>query len=94
MVSFIGSAMNFRLVWVGPDDDSDKTQLAQENRAALSAPVGRATSYEVREGEMVRRQKLGNGRWKFTSLANFTARIVGDLVPDDGGRRPARPVMQ
>ena len=33
---------------------------------------------------MVRREQLQNGRWKCTAVANFTARIVSDIIRDDG----------
>jgi hypothetical protein len=39
--------------------------------------------YEQRGAEMVRRERLENGRVRVTPIANFIARIVGDLVLDD-----------
>jgi hypothetical protein len=33
---------------------------------------------------MVRREQVKNGRAKYTPLANFHARIVRDLIFDDG----------
>ena len=82
-MSHSGSAMKFRLVWVGSDDDSDPTQFTRQDHAAIRHQIPGATSYEVRGGEMVRRQQLNDGRSKFIPLANFTARIVRDLVRED-----------
>jgi hypothetical protein len=77
--------MNFRLVWVGSDDDPDENRAAQEIAAALShRQSGATTSYELRGTEMVRCERLDNGRRKkVIAVANFTARIVRDLVLDD-----------
>ena len=82
-MSPIGSAMNFRLVWVGSDDDSDASQLTLKHHDVIQDRVRSATGYEIRGGEMVRRQQLNDGSSKFTPLANFTARIIGDMVLDD-----------
>ena len=75
-------SMNFRLVWVGSDDDPESSQTAH-SAAAVPARRSGSTGYEIRGTEMVRRDQLDNGRHKLTALANFTARIVGDLVFDD-----------
>src|SRR5579862_8462706 len=78
----IGAPMNFRLVWVGSDDDSDGDPSAQGSAAASLLRSG-TTSYELRGTEMVRCERLDNGRRKVIPVANFHARIVRDLVLDD-----------
>src|SRR5579862_10028586 len=80
----IGAPMNFRLVWVGSDDDSDGDPSAQGSAAASLLQSG-TTSYELRGTEMVRCERLDNGRRKITAVANFTARIVGDRIFNDEG---------
>jgi hypothetical protein len=39
--------------------------------------------YERREAGMIRREQLNNGRGRVTAVANFSARIVRDLILDD-----------
>jgi hypothetical protein len=78
-----GAQMKFHLVWVGSDDDPDGNPAAHESAAAASHQRSGVTSYERRGTEMVRCERLDNGRRKVTAVANFTARIVGDLVLDD-----------
>jgi hypothetical protein len=53
--------------------------------AVIQSPEFRwgRVQYEQRGNEMVRRQRLQNGRLKFTTLTNFTARIVADVIFDD-----------
>ena len=80
-----GVSMNFRLVWMGPDDDSDANRSAAESADAVPHQRLGTTIYEVRGTEMVRRERLDNGRRKVTAIANFTARIVRDLVLDEDG---------
>src|ERR1700685_4188983 len=83
----IGASMNFRLVWVGSDDDPDGNPAAHESAAAVSRSG--TTSYGSRGTEMIRWEQLDNGRRKIIAVANFTARIVRDRVLDDeaGPRR-------
>src|SRR5271154_439593 len=75
--------MKFRLVWVGSDDDESWQARRREDTAALADSTPKS-GYEQREGAMLRRERLQNGRPRYTQLANFTARIVGDLLLDDG----------
>src|SRR5271155_4540845 len=77
-----GAHMNFRLVWVGSDDDSDGDPVAHESTAASQRRSG-TTSYELRGTEMVRCERLDSGRRKVIPVANFHARIARDLVLDD-----------
>ncbi len=76
--------MNFRLVWVGSDNEGDGDEAALEERTAESA-AGRSggARYECRGGEMVRWEQRDSGRRKSIPVANFTARIVRDLILDD-----------
>src|SRR5260370_38924520 len=78
--------MKFRLVWMGPEDDPDASPAARKpiSQASSSRP-----SFQQRGTDMVRHEMLADGHVKVTALANFTARIVRDLLLDDdaGGRR-------
>jgi hypothetical protein len=75
--------MKFRLVWVGSDDDGSEQPRPREGTAALADSTPRSP-YEQRDGAMFRRERLQNGRIRYTPLANFTARIVSDILRDDG----------
>ena len=78
--------MNFRLVWVGADDDPDGQQLrAREASTNAGGRASRELSYELRGKRMVRRERLENGRVKCTPVANFSARIVSDIILEDDG---------
>ena len=74
--------MKFRMIWVGSEDEPDQQPAVAEGTAAASDGRGR-TRYEQRGTEMIRREPLGNGRVKFIPVANFSARIVRDVVCDD-----------
>jgi len=73
--------MKFRMVWMGSDDDSDEAGLGLAADAVFQRPIG--VWYEQRGTEMIRRERSAGGRAKVTSLTNFTARIVRDLLLDD-----------
>ena len=75
--------MNFRLVWVGSDQDPDEHPRVTEARVAVPPPPCGTVRYERRGSEMVRRQQLRDGALKITTVTNFSARIVGDLILDD-----------
>src|ERR1700730_14445502 len=74
--------MKFRMIWLGPEDDSGRQPVVPEGTLAAADDRGRV-QYEQRGAEMVRREQLGNGRVKVTPVANFSARIVRDIVCDD-----------
>jgi hypothetical protein len=76
--------MKFRFVLLQPDDDPDGHPPAREDAAALTEGPSRSLRYEQRGADMVRVERLKDGRWKFTPIANFTARIVTDIIQDDG----------
>ena len=73
--------MKLRLVWVGSDDDGSGKPHGRDT-AALPDYTPRS-GYEQRDGAMLRRARLHNGRLRYTPLANFTARIVSDILRDD-----------
>ncbi len=74
--------MKFRMIWVGSEGEPVDQPSFPEGLATAVDSIGRVR-YEQRGTEMVRRDELSNGRVKFTSIANFTARIVNDIVCDD-----------
>jgi hypothetical protein len=75
--------MNFRLVWVGSDDDPPEQGSAAEKDDAAVHPLPLGVRYERRGTGMIRREQLENGRGGVTAISNFNARIVQDLVVDD-----------
>ncbi len=70
--------MKFRFVLLGPDDDP--ARLAQES--ATGAPR-RRLRYEQKGADILRVEQHADGS-KSTPVANFNARIVRDLILDDG----------
>ena len=79
--------MNFRLIWMGSDEDPDKhLPVGQPSIAAPRIPPS-SVQYERQGSALVRRRQLPDGRLKFTTLTNFTARIVRDMVLDDDAER-------
>ena len=74
--------MKFRMIWLGSEDDSDRHASAPEGTVAAPEGLG-CVRYEQRGTEIVRREQLGNARVKLTPVANFTARIVRDIICDD-----------
>lgn len=83
--------MNFRLVWMGPDDDPKEVRSPRAATKPGSSPPVR---YEQRGTEMVRRKHLTSGRVQIAPIANFIARIVRDLVLDDGIEREREFVIE
>ena len=75
--------MNFRLIWMGPDDDPQNVPRLPSRATPHAAPNG-FPPYAKQGNEIVHRQVLQNGRVKITAVANFQARIVRDLIFDDG----------
>src|SRR5215470_5470678 len=73
------SHMKFRFVLIPPEDDSGRAAAAHP--ASLDSEV---VSYDRRGSHMVRRQASANGVSKRTPVANFLARIVSDIIRDDG----------
>ena len=77
------SPWKFRLVWVGSDDDRSNQSGPQEGSVVLPNAAPRS-GYELQKGVMLRREQMLNGRVRYTALTNFTARIVRDILRDDG----------
>jgi len=79
--------MNFRMIWMGSDDEDDDGQNPLAN--PLISKAASRVRYEEQEGMLVRVDAARVGRPRYTPLTNFTARIASDVVLDDGeeGRR-------
>ena len=75
--------MNFRLVWIGSDDDPGDINQPL-NPAIPHSSNGELPRYAQRGTEIVRQEIRPDGRLRTTPVANFYARIVGDLIIDDG----------
>jgi hypothetical protein len=75
--------MNFRIIWMDPDDDPPQLRPPQAG-ASPDLLNGTLPRYAQRGTGVVHQERLQNGRLKVISLANFQARIVRDLVFDDG----------
>ncbi len=71
--------MKFRFVLLGPDDDPDANRRAAEATAAAGGPA--SGLYAESNGGMVR---LAGEGGRTIPVANFSARIVSDIVLDDG----------
>jgi hypothetical protein len=78
--------MNFRLVWMGPDDDPQARNHAVQ-RGVTAPSSGELTRYARRGSEMVRQERSQNGRIKVSPVANFHARIACDILIEDGERQ-------
>jgi hypothetical protein len=65
------------MVFLGHDD-------GDPDPAPGLVAMSRTLAYERRGGSIIRREPSKNGRSKPILIANFTARIVGDLILDDG----------
>src|ERR1035441_8842007 len=80
----IGGLMKFRFVLLGPDDEPNDLTPPPGCAAGLLTSTSGLSRYEQRGAGMVRIERPEKGRAKVTALANFSARIVGDLIVDDG----------
>lgn len=74
--------MKFRFVLLGPEDDPEGQPNALADTAAEISRQSEAPQYQHRGAGTIRRERLPSGRWKVTTLANFKARIVRDLILD------------
>ena len=75
--------MKFKIVFCGPDEDpASRSAVPKELAAESVKETGRR--YEERRGGLLRREQLQNGRIRYTALSNFSARIVSDIIRDDG----------
>jgi len=64
------SIMKFRMIWIGPDEDPKKPR---------ARTLGSSRQY-VHWGNGIARKHIQHGREKLTPVANFSARIVRDLI--------------
>ena len=77
--------MKFRFVLLDPDGDSHRHTPPRENAAAAeSADPAQAFRYQIRGTDMVRQERLADGRHRLIPVANFRACIVSDIILDDG----------
>jgi hypothetical protein len=76
-----GFHLKFRMIWLGPVDEP--THPASVPEELVSGPQYCVPFYEQHGTSMVRCERLRNHNEKITPLANFSARIVQDLVFDD-----------
>jgi hypothetical protein len=76
--------MKFRFVLLDPDESPGGQLPSRNGAAAIPKSSSGALPYEQKGMEIVRREQLANGRVKFTAVANFSARIVSDIILDDG----------
>jgi len=76
--------MKFRFVLVGPDDDPDGASRAQKGAAGAPHDRCRVVRYEKRGMGIVRVEQRESGQLRTTAIANFNARIVRDIILDDG----------
>ena len=81
------SCMKFRLVLLGPDEDPDQHPLTKERPLDGPLRAHKALRYEQRGTDIVRVEQRTNGVLKSTPVANFSARIVRDLLLDDGDQQ-------
>ncbi len=76
--------MKFRFVLLNPDGDSDGHPVPRKAVSSIPRSASETSRYEVRGTDMVRREQFGNGRLRLIPVANFRARIVSDIIVDDG----------
>ena len=74
--------MKFRMIFLGADEDP--AGLAAREVDAVPVTESPARCYEHSGTHMARRDQLANGRVRRTTVANFRARIVRDIIRDDG----------
>src|SRR5579864_12415 len=89
----IGSTMTFRMVWIGSEDDPDETRATDQFKRPAITPTSTA-AYQIRKGEMVRREERNDGKVRLISIANFTARIVRDVLTDEEGEASRRFIIE
>src|ERR1700728_234760 len=75
--------MKFRMILLGPDDPEGRPSREVEARGHRRKRI----SYEQQEGGMVRLEGVENGPVRCTPLTNCRARIVREIISDDGAER-------
>jgi hypothetical protein len=76
--------MKFRFVLLEPDEDPDQHILREKGAPAAPLRKREGLCYEQSGTGIVRVERRSNGALKSTPVSNFTARIVRDLILDDG----------
>lgn len=71
------------MILLGPDDPEGRPSREVEARGHRRKTI----SYEQHEGGMVRLEGAGNGPVRSTPLTNFQARIVREIISDDGAEQ-------
>jgi hypothetical protein len=72
--------MKFRMIWLGHEDDPEGQACVAQSCSA----VGDGALYEQRGTDMVRRKRSRIGSVEHVRIANFVARILGDIAYDEG----------
>jgi hypothetical protein len=68
---------------MGSDDDPPEQRPAEQKGTAAVGPILHGVMYERRETGIVRREQSDNGCGKVMAVANFSARVVRDIILDD-----------
>src|ERR1017187_970819 len=75
--------MKFKFIYLPDDNPDDPPRACESGAAEPASPRGRLR-YENDGTDMIRREQWANGRSRCTAAANLQARIVRDIVLDDG----------
>ena len=78
--------MKFRMIFLGAEQDPDGGTVPELD-ADIPVDESSLRCYEYSGTHMVRRDQLANGRVRRTPVANFRARIVSDIIRDDGAQQ-------
>jgi hypothetical protein len=76
--------MKFRFVLLGPDDDPNQSPPLPERTGGARSSESRLRRYQRSDAGMLHIERLQKGCSKVTTVSNFYARIIGDLIVDDG----------
>src|SRR5260370_22046913 len=76
--------MKFRFILLGPDDEPNESPPLRERTGGARSSVSRLGRYQRSGAGMLHIEQLRKGCSKVTAVSNFYARIVGDLIVDDG----------
>ncbi len=78
---------------LGPDDQPEN-QTSKTARPEAPAASSTPPPYERQGKSLVRNVQSANGNWRTTVIANFDARIVSDVLLDDGSEQTRRFVLE
>jgi hypothetical protein len=82
--------MKLRFVLLGPDDDPNTHPIVRKRAGGPPQEHCRVLRYEKKDAGVVRVEQQDSGRTRTTPIANFNARIVRDLILDDGEEQQRR----